>query len=83
LGDDSFVTCEKGLNRVKIYDRDGRFKGVVVGPRQLSPDLPLDICRSPEECQFDGFDVAADSKGTVYVLDTIKNVVRIFGPKEM
>lgn len=83
LSDDSFVTCEKGLNRIKIYDRDGRFKGVVVGPRQLTPDLPLDICRSPEECQFGGFDVAADSKGTVYVLDTIKNVVRIFAPKEM
>ena len=83
LPDDGFVTCEKGLNRVKIYDRDGRFKGVVVGPKQLAPDLPLDICLSPEECQFGGFDVAADAKGTVYVLDTHKNIVRIFAPKEI
>jgi len=83
LPDDGFVTCEKGLNRVKVYDHDGRFRGVVAGPRQLAPDLALDICRFPEQCQLGGFDVAADSRGTVYVLDTIKNVVRIFVPKEM
>ena len=83
LPNDDFVTCEKGLNRVKIYDHDGRFKGVVAGPRQLTPDLALDISQSPEQSQFGGFDVAADSKGTVYVLDTIKNVVRIFAPKEI
>ncbi|MCD6392616.1 MAG: hypothetical protein J7M40_03825 [Planctomycetes bacterium] len=83
LPNDDFVTCEKGLNRVKIYDHDGRFKGVVAGPRQLTPDLALDICQSPKQCRFGGFDVAADSKGTVYVLDTHKNMVRIFDPKEM
>ena len=83
LPDDGFVTCEKGLNRVKIYDRDGRFKGVVVGPKQLAPDLPLDICKSSKECQFGGFDVAADAKGIVYILDTYKNIVRIFAPKEI
>ncbi|MFB0524926.1 MAG: hypothetical protein ACETVZ_05255, partial [Phycisphaerae bacterium] len=30
-----FVTCEKGLIRVKIYDPEGTFVGVVAGPQQL------------------------------------------------
>lgn len=82
LPDDSFVTCEKGLNRIKIYDRDGKFKGVVAGPEQLTPDTPQKICVLPEHCQSGGFDVATDSEGTIYVLDTKKNTVRLFQLKE-
>ncbi len=82
LPDDSFVTCEKGLTRIKVYDRDGNFKGVVAGPDQLIPDTPQKICTLPEQCQSGGFDVATDSDGAVYVLDTITNTVRIFRLKE-
>jgi hypothetical protein len=78
LPDDSFVTCEKGLNRVKVYDHDGRFKGVVAGPKQLAPGSAAVICTIPEQCQAGGFDVAADSEGNIYVLDTIRNVIRKF-----
>jgi hypothetical protein len=35
LPDGSFVTVEKGLVRVKIYDAEGKFAGVVAGPEQL------------------------------------------------
>jgi hypothetical protein len=76
--DDSFVTCEKGLTRVKIYDPVGTFVGVVAGPEQLVEGGKVEICDSPAECQMGGFDVAVDASGRVFVLDTIKNIVRIF-----
>jgi hypothetical protein len=76
--DDSFVTCEKGLTRVKIYDPEGSFVGVVAGPEQLVEGGEVETCDTPEQCQLGGFDVAVDSAGRVFVLDTIKNIVRIF-----
>ena len=36
---------------------------------------------TPEECQSKGFDVAVDSDGKIYVLDTVKNDVRVFEKK--
>ena len=81
LPDGRFVTCEKGLVRVKIYGADGTMAGVVAGPQQLT-DGEASICETPAQCQRGGFDVAADAAGRVYVLDTIKNVVRIFARRE-
>ena len=78
LPDGGFVTCEKGLVRVKIYDSEGRFVGVVASPSQLVEEGEHKICILPEQCQVGGFDVAVDSSGRVFVLDTIKNVVRTF-----
>lgn len=78
LPDGGFVTCEKGLVRVKVYDSEGRFGGVVASPGQLVEDGEHKICILPEQCQAGGFDVAVDSEGRVFVLDTIKNIVRTF-----
>jgi outer membrane protein assembly factor BamB len=78
LPDGGFVTAEKGLVRVKIYDADGEFVGVVAGPDQLGWIEPLRVCETPEECKAKGFDVAVDKAGRIYVLDTLRNVVRIF-----
>jgi hypothetical protein len=76
--DDSFVTCEKGLTRVKIYDVEGAFVGVVAGPEQLVEGGTARIDEWASEGKAIGFDVAVDAAGRIFVLDTIKNVVRIF-----
>ncbi|UCC98816.1 MAG: NHL repeat-containing protein [Phycisphaerales bacterium] len=78
LPDGGYVTCEKGLVRVKVYDSEGQFAGVVAGPSQLVREGECRVCDLPEECQAGGFDVAVDAAGRVFVLDTIRNNVRIF-----
>jgi hypothetical protein len=78
LPEGGFVTCEKGLVRVKVYDGEGGFVGVVAGPAQLVRDGECRVCDLPEECQAGGFDVAVDATGRIFVLDTINNIVRIF-----
>jgi len=78
LGDESFVTCEKGLIRVKIYDAEGAFVGVVAGPEQLVEGGTARIDEWASEAKAGGFDVAVDAAGRIFVLDTIKNIVRIF-----
>ena len=82
LPDGGFVTCEKGLVRVKVYDSEGRFAGVVAGPDQLIEAGQARICEFPDQCQAGAFDVAVDSKGRVFVLDTVKNLVRVFSKKK-
>ena len=77
-----FVTCEKGIVRVKIYDAEGTFLGVVAGPEQLIEGGIGRICHFPADCQSGGFDVAVDTEGRIFVLDTIKNVVRILTKKK-
>jgi len=80
LEDDSFVTCEKGLARVKIYDPEGAFVGAVAGPEQLG--VTAHICATPTQCQSGGFDVAVDAQGRIFILDTINNVMKIFTRKK-
>ena len=82
LDDETFVTCEKGLIRVKIYDPEGAFVGVVAGPEQLVEGGTARIDEWASEGKAGGFDVAVDAAGRIFVLDTIKNVVRIFTRKK-
>jgi hypothetical protein len=78
LPDGGFVTCEKGLVRIKIYNSDGSFEGVVAGPQQFGTGGTSKICMLPEECQTSGFDIAVDGEGRIFVLDTVDNIVKIF-----
>jgi hypothetical protein len=83
LDDGSFVTVEKGLVRVKVYDEKGVFTGVVAGVDDLIPSGTASICQYPADCQSGGFDVAADSDGKIYVLDTNDKTVRFFVRKQL
>ncbi len=71
LPDDRFITSERGLVRIKVYDAKGKFLGLVAGHSQLAQnDQNLPVYR-----------VACDSAGRVLALDPITGVIRIFVPK--
>lgn len=69
LDDGSFVTSEKGIARVKIYNRIGELVSVVAGPDAFIEGTV-------------GLDLAADSSQKIYVLDPLQKLVRIFEKKE-
>ena len=65
LEDGSFVTSEKGVPRIKIYDRLGRLSSVVAGPDRFDEGTV-------------GLDLALDSAQRILVLDPARRMVRIF-----
>ncbi len=65
LEDGSFITSEKGLVRIKIYEQSGKFKSVVAAPNKFKEDG-----HAP--------DIAADSAGNIYALDFDSKMVRVF-----
>lgn len=67
--DGRFITSEKGLPRVKIYDAKGKFQGIVAGVETFAPNIA-------------GLDLAADAKGRIFVLDTASKTVRVYVPKD-
>ena len=68
MPDGSFVTSEKGIPRVKVYDRLGQLKAIVALQDQFDPGTV-------------GLDLAVDSKQRIHVLDPKRRVVRIFEKK--
>jgi len=81
LSDGGFVTVEKGIVRIKVYDAGGKLKGVVAGPEQLTGE-EWSISETMDQRKHVRFDVAVDKSGHVYVLDRDKSVVRKFVRKE-
>ena len=65
LSDGSFVTSEKGLERVKIHYANGDLKCVVAKPDQFVEGTT-------------GLDLTVDSKDRILVLDPERKEVRIF-----
>ena len=68
MPDGSFVTSEKHIVRVKIYDAAGGFKGIISGQEEW-----------PKEAI--GLDLAVDSRGRIFVLDPQADVVRVYTRK--
>lgn len=65
LEDGSFVTSEKGIARIKNYNRLGKLVSLVAGPEQFAAGTV-------------GLDLAVNSSGRIYVLDPANKAVRIF-----
>jgi hypothetical protein len=65
LSDGSFVTSEKGIERIKVYLPNGDFKCVVAPPDAFKEGTR-------------GLDLAVDSKDRILVLDPERKQIRIF-----
>ena len=65
LPDGGFVTSEKGVPRVKLYNRQGQFVTLVAGPDAFRADT-------------EGLGLAVDAAGRIYVLDPVQNSIRVF-----
>jgi hypothetical protein len=76
-GFEGFVTAEKGLTRVKLYDAEGRFVGVVAGAASFERHDGL-LQGKPSDGSYLALDVAADAAGRFFVLDPVLNEVRVF-----
>ncbi|MEI7980485.1 MAG: hypothetical protein WCI71_02460 [Bacteroidota bacterium] len=64
----SFVTSEKGIERIKVYTPNGKFKSIAAAPSSFEEGTK-------------GLDLAADSRNRIIVLDPVKREVRIFNEK--
>ncbi len=64
LPDGRVVTSEKGLRRVKTFSAEGRFQRVLLDEKILG--------RGPET-----LDIAVDSQGEIYILDTVKKQILV------
>lgn len=67
MNDNSFITSEKGMPRIKLYDQHGQFLGVV------APPVAFDGSMAP--------DIAVDDEQRVVALDFERQQVRIFEKK--
>jgi hypothetical protein len=81
LPDGHFVTAEKGIPRIKVYDDQGQFECVVADPQTLG-QIVTAAQLSEDSSSTPVFDVATDSLGRVLVLDPTTRRVRVFAKKE-
>jgi hypothetical protein len=65
LRDGSFITAEKGLVRVKKYNKNGDFECVIAGPEKFKEDAK-------------GLDIAIDSNDRICVLEPEAMKIHIF-----
>lgn len=68
LEDGSFVTSEKSVVRIKVYDESGKLLSVVASPDLFKGEDPP----APEVC--------ADGNGNIYALDFESDMIRVFEP---
>jgi hypothetical protein len=62
------VTSEKGIPRVKVYDRTGKMLAYVP-PREFSPAA-------------EGMDLAVDSRDRIYVAEPVRGRILVFETKK-
>jgi hypothetical protein len=69
LPDGSFVTSEKGLERIKVYSPEGVFQRLVASPESFDEGTR-------------GLDLAAGMEGRILVLDPARRQIRTFLPND-
>jgi hypothetical protein len=79
LSDGRFVTCEKGLPRVKVYSAEGEFESVVAGTESFPENAKA--CSGLNDCVHGGLDAAVDSEGRIYILDFVASDIRVMRRK--
>jgi hypothetical protein len=79
--DGSFVTCEKGLPRVKLYNSQGEFAGLVAGPEAFPEYLKAANAGTPDALGS-GIYAVIDPLGRVLILDGVGATVRIMKLKK-
>jgi len=82
LPDGRFVTCEKGLPRVKVYGATGQFESVVAGVESFAQNAKACSGAGAGDCTTGGLDAAADSQGRIFILDRVTGGVRLMRRKE-
>jgi hypothetical protein len=82
LPDGRFVTAEKGIPRVKIYSPRGDLECVVADPEMLDQKVTAIQLSDEGRGALPVFDVAADRRGRILVLDPVSRAVRVFEEKE-
>jgi hypothetical protein len=78
LPDGGFVTAEKGLPRVKIYDAEGVFVGFVAGAEEFAEAGVVGYDKGAAGDAEGALDVAADSQGRILVLEPRTGRIRVF-----
>jgi len=78
----SYVTGEKGLPRVKLYDPQGEYEGVVCGPEDF-PEYLAAVNAGARSASGAGIHVDIDAQGRIVVLDVIGGTVRVMAMKEV
>ena len=81
LPDGRYVTCEKGLPRVKVYSPGGAFESVVAGPESFPENAKSGINKTRADCMLGGLNAAVDSQQRIYILDLVVNDVRVMKRK--
>ena len=81
LPDGRYVTCEKGLPRVKVYSPEGVFESVVAGPESFPENAKSGINKTRADCMLGGLNAAVDSQQRIYVLDLVVNKVSVMKRK--
>jgi len=79
LPDGRFVTCEKGLPRVKVYSAEGAFESVVAGTESFPENAKA--CSGLNDCVHGGLDAAVDLQGRIYILDLVAGGIRVMKRK--
>jgi len=78
LPNGKYVTCEKGLPRVKVYSATGEFESVVAGVETFAANAKA--C-GPSDCTAGGLDAVVDTQGRIYILDFVTGDLRVMKSK--